>query len=149
METIVTVNNQQFRIESNVSLSQEQKNEVIRQLSKNGCSSCGNKSNISTLAACPGTKYVGESVRLTSTPSGGTSPYNIEFRRNGTAIPGGTFTGVTTATINYPLVDADSPSVTISVYITDSCPSGAKNNTDQCVIDVGSCNVPNCGFTVS
>jgi hypothetical protein len=144
MENIVTIDNQQYKVESNVPLSQEQMKEYVMQKINNY------NRNIATLATCPQTsKYVGQAITLTSTPTGGTSPYNIEFRRNGVAMPGGTFTGVTTATINYTLVAADSPSVPISVYITDSCPSGAKNNTDQCTITVGTCNVPNCGFSVA
>lgn len=141
MENILTINNQQYRIESNIPLSQEQMKEYVLQNIYN---------NVETLATCPQTsKYVGQTITLTSTPSGGTPNYNIEFRRNGVAIPNATFTGVTTATINYTLIAADSPSVTISVYITDSCPTGAKSNTDNCVVTVGTCNVPSCGFSVS
>ena len=118
-----------------------------------GCSA-GAGGGIRTLnpATCPGAKYVGQTTTLTSTPTGGTAPYNIEFRRNGVAISGGTFTGVpegSPRTLNYIHVDADVPSVPLSVYITDNCPSGAKNNTDQCVITVSACNVPACGFVVA
>ena len=106
-------------------------------------------------ATCPTGKMVGQQITLTSTPTGGTAPYSVEFRRGalpGTPLPNGTFTGVAEGsprTMNYTLVAADSPSMTISVYITDSCPTGAKNNTDSCVLDVGTCNVPACGFVVA
>ncbi len=121
-----------------------------------GCS-CGSAvagGGIRTLnpATCPGAKYVGQEITLDSTPTGGTAPYSIEFRRNGTALPSGSFTGVpegSLRTMKYTLVAGDTPSVTISVYITDSCPSGAKTNTDQCVVTVSACNVPGCGFVVT
>jgi len=114
----------------------------------------GSGGGIKTLnpATCPTGKMVGQQITLTSTPTGGTAPYSVEFRRNGVAISGGTFTGVpegSPRTLNYTLLAADSPSMTISVYITDSCPTGAKNNTDSCVLAVGTCNVPACGFAVA
>ncbi len=114
------------------------------------------RGEIATFPACP--KYVGQIIHLTSTPTGGTpgvSGYTVEFRRGalpGTALPGGTFTGVSEGslrTMDYTLVPADIPLVTVSVYITDNCPSGALNNTDQRTITVETCNVPACGFVVA
>jgi hypothetical protein len=116
------------------------------------CGSAGGGASIRTLATCVGSKYVGQVITLTSTPTGGTAPYAVTFRRNGVALPSGSFTNVpegTAKTMTYTLVAGDTPSVTISVYITDSCPTGALSNTDQCVVTVGSCNVPACGFVVS
>lgn len=106
-------------------------------------------------AACPGPKIVGQTTTLTSTPTGGTpgtAGYTVIFRRNGVDLSGGTFTGVpegSPRTLTYTHVDADVPSVPLSVYITDNCPSGAKSNTDQCVVTVSACNVPGCGFVVT
>jgi hypothetical protein len=130
-----------------------------------GCHSCGCGASavvgagggIRTLnpATCPGPKIVGQTTTLTSTPTGGTpgtAGYTVTFRRNGVDLSGGTFTGVpegSPRTLIYTHVAADVPSVPLSVYITDNCPSGAKNNTDQCVVTVSACNVPACGFVVT
>lgn len=125
-----------------------------------GCgTSAGGGASIRTLApTCPGAKIVGQTVHLTSTPTGGTpgaAGYTVEFRRGalpGTPLPNGTFTGVsenTLKSIDYVLVPADSPSVTLSVNVTDNCPTGAKSNTESCVVTVGTCNVPVCGFVVT
>ncbi len=121
-----------------------------------GCSA-GAGGGIRTLnpATCPGPKIVGQTTTLTSTPTGGTpgtAGYTVTFRRNGVDLSGGTFTGVpegSPRSIVYTHVAADVPSVPLSVYITDNCPSGAKTNTDQCVITVSACNVPACGFVVT
>ncbi len=121
-----------------------------------GCST-GAGGGIRTLnpATCPGPKIVGQTTTLTSTPTGGTpgtAGYTVTFRRNGVDLSGGTFTGVpegSPRSIVYTHVAADVPSVPLSVYITDNCPSGAKTNTDQCVITVSACNVPACGFVVT
>jgi hypothetical protein len=127
-----------------------------------GCAAAGGGSSsgasIRTLApVCPGAKMVGQVITLTSTPTGGTPGvgYTVRFRRGalpGTDLPNGTFTGVpegSPRTMNYTLIAADSPSNTFSVYITDNCPTGALSNTESCVVTVGTCNVPACGFVVA
>jgi len=127
-----------------------------------GCAVAGGGSgtgaSIKTLVpVCPGNKMVGQVLHLTSTPTGGTpgTGYTVEFRRGalpGTALPNGTFTDVpegSPRTLDYTLVPADAPSNTFSVYITDNCPTGAKNNTESCLVNVGTCNVPACGFVVA
>jgi hypothetical protein len=117
------------------------------------CGSAGGGASIRTLApTCPGAKYVGQVITLSSTPTGGIAPYTVTFRRSGVALPSGSFTNVpegTLKTMNYTLVAADSPSVVMSVYITDSCPSGSLNNTEQCTITTGVCAAPSCGFVVA
>lgn len=123
-----------------------------------GCSAgAGGGASIRTLApVCPGAKIVGQQITLTSTPTGGTpgaAGYTLTFRRTAGATTTDlqTFTGVpegSPRTMNYTLVAADVPSVTVSVYITDNCPTGAKNNTESCTVLVSSCNVPACGFVV-
>ena len=122
-----------------------------------GCSAgVGGGASIRTLApVCPGAKIVGQQITLTSTPTGGTpgaAGYTVVFRRNGSALPSGTFTGVpegSPRTMNYTLVAGDVPSVAMSVYITDNCPTGALNNTESCTVSVSACNVPACGFVVA
>jgi len=147
MKKIITIGNQQYEIESTVPLSDEQLEQYALQKINNM------NSDIVTLGTCPTTaKYVGQLITLTSTPTGGMANYTVTFRRNGVDLPGGSFTGVpegTAKSMSYTLVAADSPSVNISVYITDSCPTGALSNTDQCVITVKSCVTPSCGFVVS
>ncbi len=123
-----------------------------------GCSA-GAGGGIRTLnpATCPGPKIVGQTTTLTSTPTGGTpgtAGYTVTFRRmvGATINDLQTFTGVpegSPRSMTYTPVAADVPSVTISVSVTDNCPTGAKTNIDQCVITVSACNVPACGFVVT
>lgn len=113
---------------------------------------------------CPTTpKYSGETVTLSATPKDGIGPYYVVFRKNGITIGpsrlGDLSNPILSAPENilitrvYTLDDLDissAPTGTIdfSVYITDSCPTGAKTCTDVCTITIG-CIAPICNFIVT
>jgi hypothetical protein len=85
-------------------------------------------------------KTVGQVVTLTATPKGGTAPYSVEFVKNGT-IEIQTFTNVSegqTLTSKYTLVSSDVGSVLFSAAVSDSCPSGSKEVSENCTITVNS-----------
>jgi len=145
MEEIITVNGQQYKIESTVPLTQVQRNETIKQLYE--------KNTISTLAptCSASSKLVGNIVTVGSTPSGGTPLYTVAFQKNG--VPFKTFPGVPEATnvsTTYTLISTDVGSQVFSVVITDSCATGAKTTTESCTVSVAlPCNVPVANFTLT
>jgi hypothetical protein len=112
---------------------------------------------------CPvATKYKGDTLTLQATPRDGTYPYNVEFRKNGIAIPGNdpsgnpyTITGAledVTLTRTYVITNDDvrlsSGSIDFSVYISDSCPTGSLSCSEICTVTLG-CLTPVCNFTVT
>lgn len=117
-----------------------------------------------SLATCPTVpKYSGDTLTLEATPKDGTGPYYVEFRMNGTAIPGNDPLGypytilsaIENVTIirTYILSDADiagalTGTINFSVYIEDSCPTGPMTCTEYCIINIG-CIAPVCNFTVT
>lgn len=117
-----------------------------------------------SLATCPTVpKYSGDTITLQATPRDGIGPYLVEFRMNGTAIPGDDPVGrpytISSATEDdtlirtYILSDADiagalSGTIDFSVYIEDSCPTAHQTCTESCIIDIG-CVAPVCNFTVT
>lgn len=139
MEEIITVNNQQYKLEISAPLTQAQRTEVMRQLSTQtvGCSSCGshNNSQISTLATgCPTTAIKTGTVKtFQCAASGGNGAYTYALTV-GTAkysSPTGTgaswnqshtFNTVGTITpVSLRVVDTCTGSL---LFATDSCPSG-------------------------
>lgn len=116
-----------------------------------------------TLPACTSTlKYSGDTVTLQATPKDGIGPYHVEFLKNGVLINSLRLDGpnpIDPATENaqitriYTLDDADIVGtsigkITFSVFISDSCPTGAKTCTATCDVYIG-CIAPVCNFTVT
>lgn len=117
---------------------------------------------------CPSLKYSGNTVTLQATPTDGTGPYIVTFKKNGTTIDDSRlvdeFSDPTTnpttdapedvqITRVYTLDDLDISSaltgdITFSVEISDSCPTGPMTCSSECVIAVG-CVTPVCNFTVT
>lgn len=100
-------------------------------------------------------KNIGDVVTLTASGGTGTAPFTITFKRNGAVLPGGTFTGVPSGvskSLSYTTVAADSPTVTISVDVTDSCTNpGPQTCSKQCIVNVAAppaCILPKCQFNV-
>ncbi len=113
---------------------------------------------------CPvSPKYSGSTVTLRATPRDGIGPYTVEFRKGGVdIIPSSRLESLSNPILNapennditrvYTLDDVDIASspgtIDFSVYITDSCPTGAKTCTETCTINIG-CVTPVCNFTVT
>lgn len=116
------------------------------------------------LATCPTVpKYSGDTITLLATPRDGIGPYYVEFRKNGSAMLGNDPLGNpytipsaiedVTITRTYILNDVDiagalTGTIDFSVYIEDSCPTGAQSCTESCIINIG-CVAPVCNFTVT
>ncbi len=115
----------------------------------------------------PSPKYSGDTVTLKATPKDGIGPYYVEFRKNGSLINssrlGGLANPISNAPENtqitrvYTLDDLDISSsissippgrINFSVYMEDSCPTGAMTCTSDCIINVG-CYAPVCNFVVT
>ena len=135
MDEIITVNGDQYKLESIAPLTQEQKNEVIKQLSKTGCTSCGNKNNISTLASnCPQTPIpLGTTKTFNCTASAGTGSYTYTLTIGSIVYTSSTGIGNswsqphtfniagTITPIRLRVVDTCTGT---TLYAEDSCPSG-------------------------
>jgi len=108
-------------------------------------------------------KYEGNTVTLQATPRNGTGPYYVEFRKNDVALPGNdplgrpytipSATEDTQLTRTYVLTNEDirtasTGTIDFSVYISDSCPTGAKTCESICTVNIG-CLAPVCNFTVT
>ena len=99
------------------------------------------------------TKYSGDFVTLKATPKAGIGPYNVTFRKNSVDIPGAYYTGQpenVQITYNYQLTDEDirnalTGTIDLSVFISDSCPTGAKTCENTCTVTIG-CVSPTCHF---
>ncbi len=93
-----------------------------------------NKPIIQSSATCNvTTKNVGDTITLTSKPSGGTAPYTVYFYK-GTTQLGAAVTNVAenqTVTYPYTVLSTDAgTAATFSVKIVDSCTGGSKTVTD-------------------
>lgn len=128
-------------------LSPAQRQELINQFSA-GCPTCNQVTPSGMRVMAPTctvtTKNVGDTVTLAAAPSGGTAPYAVSFRKNGVQIG-------TASPTTYVIQAADAgTSITFSVTTTDSCPTGAKTCTEQCIISVPvPCATPVCNFSLS
>lgn len=114
--------------------------------------------------ACPlSPKYSEDTVTLEATPKDGIGPYYVEFSKDGNPIDPSRLGGLSNPIINapedtlitriYTLDDEDIRTASLgtidfSVFISDSCPTGAQTCTDTCTINIG-CFAPVCNFTVT
>lgn len=84
------------------------------------------------------TKNVGDVVVLNAAGTTGTAPFTITFKRNGVIIQ--TFTGIqlgVNQSLSYTIVAADSPTVTLSTDVSDSCTNpGPQLCSQQCIVNV-------------
>ena len=127
------------------------------------------EAGIQIAANCPiSPKYSGDIITLKATPKDGIGPYYVVFRKNGSTIDplrvvdelgNPTTNPISSAPENiqitrvYTLDDVDISSaltgtIDFSVFISDSCPTGAQTCTDTCTINIG-CLAPVCNFTVT
>ncbi len=136
MEEIITVGNQQYKMETSSSLTQTQRNEVIRQLSTqqiNGCKSCGNSNNIKSLGtgSCtttiPLVKGKSRIVRCTAS-STNTNP-SFTYTLTVVGATGSPFTfGPTTLTTHDFTVPFPSTATTdLTLSVSDGCAGGTPD----------------------
>ena len=135
MEEIINIDGQQYKLESTTPLTQEQRTEVIKQLSKTGCTSRGTQTNISTLASnCPQTPIpLGTTKTFNCTASAGTGSYTYTLTIGSTVYTSSTGIGNswsqshtfntagTITPIHLRVVDTCTGT---TLYAEDSCPSG-------------------------
>jgi len=133
MEEIVTVNGQQYILNTPTTLTQAQRNEVIRQLSTQtvGCSSCGDN-NISTLATgCPTTVIPAKTTKtFNCTASGGTGAYTYTLTI-GTAIYTSA-TGIGGSWSQSHTFDTVGTITPVSLKVVDTCTGTTLSCTDSC-----------------
>lgn len=93
-------------------------------------------------------KYVGDTINLTASGSGGVSPYTATFRQTGGS---GTITSTGALTATYVVVDGDAgKTITFYATVTDSChtPMTSTEVSDTAII-APACVTPVCGFGLS
>ena len=107
-------------------------------------------------------KYSGDMITLNATPKDGIGPYYVVFKKGiGIINPlrlgslSNPVTGVpenTLITRVYTLDDEDIRTstgiISFSVYMEDSCPTGAQTCTETCAMTIG-CVAPVCNFVVT
>jgi hypothetical protein len=143
MDKIVNVNGMQYKINSDIVLDSYQEKLVIDNLMN--MSSDYDITSLSP-ASCPGPVLVGTTRTLTATASNGTPPYHYHWsvRRPDNVVD----TPIDSYVVQYQFTQTGS--YTISLYVTDTCPTGSMtSNTDSCSVTVVSCVVPVCSFTMS
>lgn len=135
MEEIIDIDGEQYKLEYITPLTQEQKNEVIRQLSETNFSLYNNKNNITTLASnCPSSPIpVGTTKTFNCTASAGNGSYTYTLTIGSTVYTSSTGIGNSWSqshTFNTPgtitpisLRVVDTCTGT-TLFATDSCPSG-------------------------
>ena len=127
MEEIITVNGQQFNLESSVSLTEEQRNEVIKQL--------GKISTIGTSTNCPNTSIkTGTSKEFQSTASGGNGSYNYELTIGSTVYNSPIGSGATWNQIHtFNTAGTITP---VSLKVVDTCTGTTLYDTSTCALGI-------------
>lgn len=110
-------------------------------------------SMLSLASTCPtGTKTVGTVINLSSSPTGGTSPYNYTFWK---ISPGQTTATIISGpsssnTATYTTTATDIGQLQIGVDVGDSCPGSPKYNTESCMVSVAAqCGTPTANLTIT
>ncbi len=115
--------------------------------------------SLAPTSGCPTSlKYENDIIHLSATPKDGIGPYSVAFRKKieETTTNLISYTDVpenTEKTYDYTLTNEDirtaySGTIDFSVFISDSCPTGAQTCSETCTIDIG-CIAPVCNFTVT
>ncbi len=146
MEQIINVSGKEYNVASDTELTSQQMTDVVRQIEKMSCGSCGGSSIKTLTANCAGRTYAkaGETVKMTLGTKDGTPPYTIKFYKNDIEIttppctktnqPAGTYT------CNYVVSTTDTTTMTFKGEVTDS-----KTNTCSEVCSVLKRVSPPCG----
>lgn len=146
MQEIITVNNQQYSIESTQPLTNEQRSEVIKQLSEqtktsSGCSSCEQTANnkITTLATgCPTTAIPVGTVKTFRVDSAtGVSPFIFTPIIGGVRKTSSPSTPTSSLPYSFPAYTFDTAgSFSVAIEVVDACGSGALKGSDSCPSNV-------------
>lgn len=131
MEEIITVNDQQYKLESSAPLTQTQRNDVIKKLSiQTGCKSCNGSNNMVSLASnCTGrtTAVFGDIINLKARGTGGIAPYTAYFTKTGgsgsivpTSVPNLAENVDGSATYTVLAADAGT-TISFNAYVIDNC----------------------------
>lgn len=133
MEEIIDINGQQYKLESITPLTQEQRNEVIRQLSKTNFSSHNNKNNISTLASnCPSSPIpVGTTKTFNCTASAGNGSY-IYTLTIGTDVYTSGATGIGNSWSKSHTFNTPGTITPIHLKVVDTCTGTTLYAEDSC-----------------
>ena len=143
MKETININGEPYILESNVSLTLEQKNEVIRRLGENiqssGCRSCVDKiRTLNPATGCGQTIRVGSSKQITATASGGNGNYKYELIIDGAVSQTFPTTGYSTATSNiFTQLFSIAGTHTVALRVTDSCATPIPCNDPS----TGSCSI--------
>lgn len=136
-EKRITVGGRQYLLKSGVPITPEIERLELQKLS----------------ATCPSTsKIVGQTATLRCTPTAGTGPFTITFRKNGVQLTSPVQVPINTeASLDYVVTDADRPSITLSADAIDSCTNpGPSSTTESCsVYVVEPCNPVQIDFEVT
>lgn len=124
---ILSVNNIQWELQYNGNLSHEQRNKIVEQL------------RVQSLApSCQTTiKMVGDTVNMSSNPTGGVSPYTYTFWKISPNQQVRTIlqsSGINT--LQYTLTANDEGSIVFGVTVNDSCPNGTKVAEEYCILNI-------------
>ncbi len=134
MEEIITVNGQQYKINTSAPLTNEQRNEVITKLGGTpGCSSCGshNNSQISTLATgCPTSAIPLGTTKTFTCNATGIGPFTFTLSINSIVVH-------TSAPTTSPYTIPNVAFNTVGTYpilltVKDSCTGSTLTATDSC-----------------
>ena len=133
MEEIINIDGQQYKLESTTPLTQEQRTEVIKQLSKTGCTSRGTQTNISTLASnCPQTPIpLGTTKTFNCTASAGTGSYTYTLTIGSTVYTSGA-TPIGNSWSQPHTFNTAGTITPISLKVVDTCPGTTVFGTDLC-----------------
>ena len=131
MEEIITVNGQQYKINTSAPLTQEQLNNVIQNLAPSYSITQGTTKDINITA------------------SSGTAPYKYTIVMDTTSIA--TDISFTGTTVSVPHVFNETVGThALKVYVKDSCGTGVlTSNTDTSTITItAACTQPVCSFII-
>ena len=148
MEEIITVNGQQYKINTSASLTQEQLNNVIRQLQTTqptGCLSCGGSNNIiaSLAVTCPPSPGIkrGTTKNIVATvdnPTSLTFPWTYKIYTYGSTTAYASFTETVSTTYSHTFsnvpfnTNTDGTSTVVKLEVTDSCVGSTFIGTSSC-----------------
>lgn len=152
MKELVSLNGKQFEIWYT---TPEQRQSAIKEAESIYSTASGFDSIQAMISCTTATKYVGQTVNLSSVPTSGTPPYTYSFYKMlpGTTTPiwllGSATAGQSLSSYAYTLTSADITTISgqpkFGVKVFDSCATGIKTADEACFVNV----VVACGTPVA